>query len=90
MIPGDSVSTRASEVVVLRLSKKVLNKLDRAAHERGLKRSEFVRQVIESNVDAGGDLIAEARRQSLLVSRLQSEHQANDFIAHAMATDDWR
>jgi metal-responsive CopG/Arc/MetJ family transcriptional regulator len=80
----------ASEVLVVRLSKKTLGRLDRAAHKRGLKRSEFVRQVIESNVGDGGDLAAEAQRQSLLVSRLESEKDANDFIARTMSTDGWR
>jgi metal-responsive CopG/Arc/MetJ family transcriptional regulator len=84
------MSTAASEVVVVRLSKKTLSKLDHAAHKRGLKRSEFVRQVIESNVGDGGDLAMEAQRQSLLVSRLESEKDANDFIAHATSADGWR
>jgi metal-responsive CopG/Arc/MetJ family transcriptional regulator len=84
------MSAAASEVVVVRLSKKTLGKLDRAAHKRGLKRSEFVRQVIESNIGDGGDLAAEAHRQSLLVSRLDSERGANDLIADTMSTDGWR
>jgi metal-responsive CopG/Arc/MetJ family transcriptional regulator len=84
------MATSASEVVVIRLSRKTLGKLDRAAHKRGLKRSEFVRQVIESNLDNGGDLAAEAQRQSLLVSRLESDRETNDFITRATSTDGWR
>lgn len=84
------MSNLASEVVVVRLSKKTLGRLDRAAHSRGLKRSEFVRQVLESNVGTTDDLAIEAQRQSLLVSRLESEKDVQDFIANAMSTEGWR
>ena len=68
----------------------MLSRVDRAARARGLKRSEFVRQIIAASIDAGGDLTAEARRQSLLVRRSKSENEAAEFTAAAMSTEGWR
>ena len=79
----------ASEVVVVRMSRQSLQRLDAAAHSRGIKRSELVRQVIEANLAGSMDLADEARQQSLRTSRRKSERDAVDFIASTMATDDW-
>lgn len=37
----------------------------------------------------GSDLAEEARRQSVLVSRRESEHDALEFIEHAVDTRGW-
>ena len=36
------------------------------------------------------DLVCEARRQSLLVSRRESERETLEFIEHAIDTRNWR
>lgn len=83
------MTNAASEVVVVRMSKQSLQRLDAAAHSRGIKRSELVRRVIEENLADSTDLAEEARHQSLRVSRRKSERDAMDFIASTMATDGW-
>jgi metal-responsive CopG/Arc/MetJ family transcriptional regulator len=84
------MTTAAStETVVVRMSKKAIQRLDKAARARGLKRSELVREVLESTLAQSVDLAEEARRQSLLVSRLKSERDALGFIESALSTDGW-
>ena len=85
-----SAPSTTSQALVVRLDTKMLSRVDRAARARGLKRSEFVRQIIAASIDAGGDLTAEARRQSLLVSRSKSEKEAAEFTAAAISTEGWR
>ena len=65
-----------------------IQRLDKAARARRLKRSELVREVLGS---AGtiGDLAVEARPRSLLVSRLKSARDTPGFIESAMSTDGW-
>lgn len=79
----------ASEVVVVRMSKRMLRRLDASAHARGVKRSEWLRRVIEESLTDAVDLAEEARQQSLRVSRLSSERDAMDFIASTAARDGW-
>ena len=79
----------SSEAIVIRMSKHAVQRLDAAARARGVKRSEFVRGILESNLNETMDLAEEARRQSLLISRRESERDAMDFIASAMSTDGW-
>ena len=85
-----STPTAESQALVVRLSRKTMTRVDRAAKARGLKRSEFVRQVLESSIDAGGDIAAEARRQSLLVSRSKSEQEYAKFLAAVTSTEGWQ
>jgi metal-responsive CopG/Arc/MetJ family transcriptional regulator len=79
-----------SEVIVIRMSKQAVQRLDAAAHARGIKRSEFVRKVLESNLTDAIDIEEEARRQSLLVGRRESEKDALDFLENSMSTDGWK
>lgn len=79
----------ASEVIVVRMSEKAVQRLDAAAHARGIKRSEFVRTILESNLAETMDLETEARRQSLIVSRRESEKDALDFLENSTSTDGW-
>lgn len=79
----------SSEAIVIRMSKHAVQRLDAAARGRGVKRSEFVRGILESNLNETMNLAEEARRQSLLISRRESERDAMSFIASAMSTDGW-
>jgi metal-responsive CopG/Arc/MetJ family transcriptional regulator len=83
------MAAASSEVIVVRMSKKAIDRLDAAARARGIKRSEFVRKVLESNLAESIDMVEESRRQSLLVSRRESEQDAMAFIEATMSSDGW-
>jgi metal-responsive CopG/Arc/MetJ family transcriptional regulator len=83
------MAATSSEVIVIRMSKKAVQRLDAVAHARGIKRSELVRKVLESNLTDAIDLEKEARRQSMLVGRRESETDALGFLENSMSTDGW-
>ena len=66
-------------------------RIAREARRRRQTRSEVARAALEVGLGAGEpDLAVEARRQSLLVSRMRSERHALDFITHAADTTGWK
>lgn len=72
-----------STVLTLRVPVALERRLAREARRRRQTRSEVARAILEAELgDDGSDLLAEARRQSLLVRRRRSERDALDFILH--------
>lgn len=70
-----------STVLTIRVPASLDRRLAREARRRRLTRSEVARAILEAELgDAGAELAAEARRQSLLVRRRASEREAIRFI----------
>lgn len=80
-----------SAVLTIRVPAALEKRLSREARRRRLTRSEVARAALEAGLRGGpSDLAAEARRQSLLVSRHPSEKDVLDFIQHAADTTGWK
>lgn len=78
-------------VLTVRVSAALERQLAREARRRRTTRSEVARAILEAGVGQGGpDLAAEARRQSLLVSRRRSERDALAFAADAADASGWK
>lgn len=82
---------RDSTVLTLRVPVALDRRLAREARRRRQTRSEVARDILETGLNPGEpDLIAEARRQSLLVSRRRSERDALTFLQDVADTRRWR
>ena len=84
---------RASIVMTLRVPREVERRIQQAARRRKRTKSAVLREVIEGAFTDGGpadDPVAEARRQSLLVSGRASEKEALRFIEAAADVRGWR
>ena len=80
-----------SAVLTIRVPVALDRRLDREARRRRTTRSEVARAVLEAGLGTGErDLEADARRQSLLVSRRKSDRDAVAFAARAADKTGWR
>jgi hypothetical protein len=82
-----------SIVMTLRVPRRVERRIQQEARRRKRSKSALLREVIQEAFAGGGsvtDPAAEARRQSLLVSRLDSEHEALQFIESAADVRGWK
>ena len=80
-----------STVLTLRVPAALGDQLGREARRRRQTRSQVARHILEAGLGAGEpDLVAEARRQSLLVSRRSSERDALAFVLKVGDTTRWR
>jgi predicted DNA-binding protein len=80
-----------STIVTVRVPAALDRRLSREARRRRQTRSQVVREILESALAPDiFDLAAEARRQSLLVSRRRSERDALRFITDASDTTGWK
>ena len=71
----------------IRLEDELDQKLTAIAKQRGLTKSDLVREAIRRYLSED-ELASEARRQSLLVSAHEDE-ETLDFIEQAADLDDW-
>ncbi|HEX4960201.1 MAG TPA: hypothetical protein VF173_05135 [Thermoanaerobaculia bacterium] len=87
-----SRAEKSNAVLILRIDADLTRSLAREARRRRKTKSELAREILTAGLAAeGGNLIAqEARRQSLLVSRLRSEREALDFITQNADTQGWK
>ena len=72
----------------IRLEPELENKLAAVARRRGRTKSDLAREAIRRYLSEDG-LAAEARRQSLLVSKSEAEQEALDFAEHATDIEGW-
>ena len=80
-----------SAVLTLRVPAALDRRLAREARRRRQTRSHVARTILEAGLCPGEpDLVAEARRQSLLVNRRRSEKHALEFVLNAADTKGWR
>ena len=84
---------RPTALLTIRLRPKLARALEREARRRRGTKSDVARALLEAGLSAAGagsDPVAEARRQSLLVSRRRSEREAIEFVGAAADTEGWR
>lgn len=80
-----------SSVLTVRVPATLERRIAREARRRRTTRSEVARALLEAAFsESGTDLAAEARRQSLLVRRRQSEKDVLRFIEGAADTAGWK
>ena len=80
-----------STVLTLRLPSTLDRRLAREARRRRKTRSEVARTILEAGLVTGEpDAAVEARRQSLLVTRRRSEHEALAFVRGAADAAGWK
>jgi RHH-type rel operon transcriptional repressor/antitoxin RelB len=72
----------------IRLERDLDQRLAALAKRQGRTKSDLAREAIRRYL-MDDDLAAEARRQSLLVSRSDSEQDALDFIEYAADQEGW-
>ena len=76
-------------VLTMRLDGELARALAAVAKREGCTRSEVAREAIQRYV-ASVDIVAEARQQSLRVSRGAPERAAARFVERAAELDDWK
>ncbi|MGD8589169.1 MAG: DUF3018 family protein [Chromatiales bacterium] len=76
-------------MLAIRLEDELDQKLTAIAKQRGITKSDLVREAIRRYLSED-ELASEARRQSLLVSGHEAEEETLEFIEHATDLDDWR
>ena len=79
-------------MLTIRIGGDLTRSLAREARRRRKTKSEVVREILAAGLGGEGktfDLAAEARRQSLLVSRRRSERETLEFLEHAADTRGW-
>jgi predicted transcriptional regulator len=84
---------KSSAVVTFRVSLDLDRAIAREARRRRRTRSALLRQILERALEGGGaglDPAAEARRQSLQVSRRASEREALEFVERVADRRGWR
>lgn len=81
-----------SAVLTVRVPAKVDRYLTREARRRRQTRSDVARRILEERVDGSpeSDFLAEARRQSLLVSRRRSERDTLAFLDAIADRSGWK
>lgn len=80
-----------SAVLTIRVPAALDKRIAREARRRRLTRSEVARAALEVGLGgAAPDIAAEARRQSLLVSKLPSEREVLRFITEIADTTGWK
>jgi len=83
---------KVTSALTVRIGTELDRSLAREARRSRKTKSELAREILTAGL-AGKetpDPAAEARRQSLLVSRRRSEREALDFLAQAADTRGWR
>ncbi len=84
-------SRSVSTVVTLRVTPELNRLLTREARRRRKTRSTVAREILQGQLTGiEPDHAAEARRQSLLVSRRRSERDALAFVERAADTTGWK
>ncbi len=73
----------------IRLEPKLDRRLTALAKQQGKTKSDLAREAIRRYL-LENDLIMEARRQSLLVSKSTSDREALDFIENAADLEGWK
>jgi hypothetical protein len=80
-----------STVLTIRVPVALERRLAREAHRRRLTRSEVARSALEAGLGGPAEnFAAEARRQSLLVSKSRSERDVLRFITEIADTSGWK
>ena len=79
-----------SAVLTIRVPAALEKRISREARRRRQTRSEVARAAIEAGLGDGADFAAEARRQSLLVSKTRSEREILRFITEVADTTGWK
>jgi hypothetical protein len=80
-----------STVLTIRVPVALEKRISREARRRRQTRSQVARAILEMGLGpTGPDLASEARRQSLLVSKLRSERDVLRFIAEIADTTGWK
>ena len=79
-----------SAVLTIRVPAALEKRISREARRRRQTRSEVARAAIEAGLGDGADFVAEARRQSLLVSKSRSEREILRFITEVADTTGWK
>jgi len=80
-----------STVLTIRVPVALEKRISREARRRRQTRSQVARAILEAGLGTTGpDLASEARRQSLLVSKLRSERNVLRFIAEIADTTGWK
>jgi hypothetical protein len=80
-----------STVLTIRVPAALERRLVREARRRRVTRSEVARAALEAGLGgSGADFAAEARRQSLLVSKSRSDRDVLRFIMEIADTRGWK
>ncbi len=81
-----------STVLTLRVPAKVHRYLTREARRRRATRSDIARRILQERVEGSSepDVLAEARRQSLLVSKRRSERDVLAFVDTVADRRGWK
>jgi Antitoxin MazE-like len=87
-----SAPEKSASLLTVRIGAELARSLAREARRRRKTKSEVAREILAASlVDAGvEDPAAEARRQSLLVSRRRSEKETLGFLAAAADVRGWK
>jgi len=83
---------KSASLLTLRIGSQLARSLEREARLRRKTKSEVAREILAAGLagESATDPAAEARRQSLLVSRRRSEKDALEFLEAAADTRGWR
>ena len=87
-----SSAGKTTTMLTLRIDADLTRSLAREARRRHKTKSEVAREILAVGLGAeerGLDLVQEARRQSLLVSRRHSEREALQFIEQTADLRGW-
>ena len=87
-----SAPEKSASLLTLRIDSKLARSLEREARRRRKTKSELAREILSAGLAGASavDPAAEARRQSLLVSRRRSEKDALEFLEAAADTRGWK
>ncbi|HVR10431.1 MAG TPA: antitoxin MazE-like protein [Thermoanaerobaculia bacterium] len=83
---------KVSSALTIRIGAELDRSLAREARRSRKTKSELAREILAAGLagEEAPDPAAEARRQSLLVSRRRSERDTLDFLEHAADTRGWK
>ena len=79
-----------SSVLTIRVPASLERRLAREARRRRTTRSKIARAILEGGLTGGANVATEARRQSLLVRRRQSERDTLAFVIGASDISGWK
>jgi plasmid stability protein len=83
---------KITSALTVRIGTELDRSLAREARRRRKTKSELAREILTAGLAGreAPDPVAEARRQSLLVSRRRSERETLDFLGRVADTRGWR
>jgi plasmid stability protein len=83
---------KITSALTVRIGAELDRSLAREARRRRKTKSELAREILTAGLAGreAPDPVAEARRQSLLVSRRRSERETLDFLGRVADTRGWR